>query len=172
MDSDSGLAWKNASEDEKRDFEELGRRGSGWYRLDPSEFPGLVGAYRDVADYGVAIVEGSTGRPDTRSDCTVVTLVGNRPDAKDGVVDQETWVTAIHSTGMHTKVAEAQHADYDGRTRPVGPDLLDDLDPDTRRLDMLPLYRDRGPLREIEGTVYESVLKHVRCTATSASSDW
>lgn len=172
MDSDSGLVWKDASEHEKRDFEELGRRGSGWYRLDPSEFPRLVGGYRNVAEYGVAVVEGSTGRTGTRSDCTVVTFVGNRSDAKDGAVDQETWVTAIHSTGMHTKVAEAQHADYDGRTRPVGPDLLDELDADTRRLDMLPLKRDRGPLREIEGTVYETVLEHIRGAATSASSDW
>lgn len=164
--------WKEATDAEKPEFEKLARGGSGWRRLDPAEFPRLVGGYREKAAYGVAIVEGSTSDTGTRSDCTVVTFVGNRPEPHEGVVDQDVWVTAVHSTGMHTKVAEIQHPDYQGRTRSVSTDFWCDSDRITRLFDPLPEDRNRGPLSEIEGTVYERALENVRQAASSARTDW
>lgn len=169
---EGGFVWKDATGREKQDFEEIGRGKEGWRRIETSKFPGLVGGYRDVSDYAVAIIEGSTRHTGTRSDCTVVTFVGNRPDMKAGAVDQDVWVTAIHSTGMNTKVAEFQHPDYEGRTRFPGSAFWDTPNQDVRSLDSLPLVRDHGPLSEIEGTVYEAVLKDVRRAATSASTVW
>lgn len=166
------IDWKRPSESEKREGERLGRLGSGWHRIDPNNFPDLVGGYREEADFAIALVEGTTVETGARSDCTVVTFIGNRQERRDRAVDQEAWVTAFHTTGMNSRVAEIQHPSHDSRSRRPGEAFWNDPNSDARQLDPLPNDRDHGPLPEIEGTVYESALDHVRPAAVSASSDW
>ena len=165
------ISWKDADPQQKVDVERLGRRGTGWYRLRPEDFPGIVGGYRDAAASIMAVVEGTTVEMETRSDCTVVTFVGNRLERDAGEVDQEVWVTAVHSTGMSTKVAEFQHPDYEGRTRTPTTDFWSDAEANLSSLNSLTGDRDSGPLADLAGTVYEEALKRVR-DAASATTEW